>query len=64
MLLEALKTKDIADAAKDLKIQRNTADSMLTRIRDKFELARDTTNHEANLLKLNRLAKILRRSGD
>lgn len=61
VLLEALKSNDIADAAKELKIQRGTADAMLSRVRDKFELARDTTNHEANLLKNARLAKILRR---
>lgn len=63
-LIELLKSQDIADAAAKLKIGRGTADSMLTRIRDKMELARDTTNHAANWLdgaKYPRLAKILRR---
>lgn len=67
MLIEALKTQEIVDAAKTLHVERATVDAMLTRIRDKIELARDSSNYAANWLdggKYPRLAKLLRRSGD
>lgn len=63
-LIENLKTVDITASADKMKISPRTARSMLVRIRDKIELARDTSNYAANWLdsgKHPRLGKLLRR---
>ena len=60
-LLENLKTMSIKDAAGEIGISRAYADTLLTRIRDKIEDGRQIVNTAANLMKHQRLAKLLRR---
>jgi DNA-binding CsgD family transcriptional regulator len=63
-VIEALKKKEIVEVAKELKISRATVDNLLSRVRDKIDLGRETSNLAANWLdgaKNPRLAKLLRR---
>lgn len=63
-VVDALKTREIGEVATALKLRPSTVRAHLNHIRDKIEVARDTSNLAANWLdssKAPRLAKLLRR---